>query len=438
MELLSSTYMEYLKSIKSSGKQFARITFLILKWQSGKVILINSGSFVIQCTCNLLQNVCDQILEAKDHHKNQLNTEFDELLRLAIALATSFPKDLAFLDFQHLKWCIHLLENETQQSKDHLTLSGILLAKTFRAKNGEDWIGMLLSNFQVADSIKLVFCPSSTLSDISFLSLLKGILQVYKPSSNEFTLCLIYHGIECTVREALFTKLCGICSKSSEASSRLLGFSTLAVWFQAFSRSLEEESLISANDIEMALDFIFDEWDDPIDAIPHMLRDTFLAILDIVKNDQRMLATILNRIKETEDSKKVKFDLLTHVISKMGASYLLTTYPSLVDDAFQTLESVPNPVRVVSFITGLLKSSFKEFNLRTKVVQQDLAAFYQDKWWTSKLTQSLLSEKHSVRKIVADSVLPALFKARSDAFEKLSQGISPLKFLILMTVPLTF
>jgi hypothetical protein len=385
--------------------------------------LNNSDGLVIQNACQLLQRAYNQNLQAKDDGKSQLNTDFDELLRICVALATSFPQDLVFLNPQNLQWCLYLLENETHTSKDHLTMSGIFLAQTLRAKKGEDWLGMLLSDFKIADSTKLVFPQSLSLPQLSFISLLKGILQAYPPSSVEFTYCLVYQGTDCTVREALFMKLCQICSESSEAICRLLGFTALAVWFQTLAKNSEHKSFASEKDIQVALNFIFDEWDDPIDAIPHILRDTFLAIIDIIKDNKDSMALITNRIQESEDSKKVKFDLLTHVITKMGVSYLLRVYPTFVDDAFQTLESVPNPVRVVSFITGFLKSCFKEFNPKNiGDAQEDVISFYHDKWWTSKLTQALLSEKHSVRKIMADSVLPAIFKARGDAFDKLSRG----------------
>jgi hypothetical protein len=200
-----------------------------------------------------------------------------------VALATNFPRELAFLQPDDFTWCLLLLSEEECFSKDHLTLAGILIAKMFYVKHAEDWIQMLLPDHMVLTPYKTIFNSPIALPNLSYISVLKGVLQVYGCEET------VYHysvkdaaGVEKSLREALFRKLCLICQESKDAVPRLLGFNALAAWFQSFSGSQDAAKFVTGETIQTALNFIFDEWDDPIDAIPHMVC-TFISCLKFSK-----------------------------------------------------------------------------------------------------------------------------------------------------------
>ncbi|KAJ1657479.1 hypothetical protein IWQ61_003137 [Dispira simplex] len=243
----------------------------------------------------------------------------------------------------------------------------------------------------------------------------------------------------------IFTYLCDVCDRCQDFQHRVLIFETLVSWVSRLKSSLQQ--LPSDGDIafptttpddsnslyvatqqllklatdpsttETLLCYVWNHWDDPVDAIQHKVRALFEGIMDI--GEQYLIPTVnedapcdnpfthqlLQRIISLGWQQKVKYSLLALVATRTGTLALFDADGSLLDSSLVHIHDPMIRPRVTELHLTLLKQGQSELSSSTKSsrVRTNWTAL-----WVHAYYRALTSPNSVTRKNTATLVLPTL------------------------------
>ncbi|KAJ1969680.1 hypothetical protein IWQ62_000471 [Dispira parvispora] len=241
----------------------------------------------------------------------------------------------------------------------------------------------------------------------------------------------------------IFTYLCDVFDSCQDFQHRVLIFETLVSWVSRLKASLQQLSgdIVSPattsddsdtlyiatqqlrklaadpSTTETLLRYVWNHWDDPVDAIQHKVRALFEGIMDIgehhlaqsadedAKSDNPFTHQLLQRIISLGWQQKVKYSLLALVATRTGTQALFDADGSLLDSSLAHIHDPMVRPRVTELHLSLLKQGQLEMSSTTK--PSTVRASWTE-LWAHAYYRALTSSNSVTRKNTATLVLPTL------------------------------
>ncbi|KAJ1552612.1 hypothetical protein HK405_010650, partial [Cladochytrium tenue] len=163
-------------------------------------------------------------------------------------------------------------------------------------------------------------------------------------------------------------RLTAVIERPAEPATRVAAFQTLAAWLEALRTTLEDGDGGGAAGIDVDVQAVlersfysvFSYWEDSVDSVQHKLRDVFVQVLAIINLRgsgasglshapflERMLATLI----QADWHRKVKYDLLAHMLGVIKPDDIIKAREDFLDICFSVLsESTSMRSRICAFI----------------------------------------------------------------------------------------
>ncbi|KAI9318499.1 putative death-receptor fusion protein-domain-containing protein [Dichotomocladium elegans] len=250
------------------------------------------------------------------------------------------------------------------------------------------------------------------------------------------------------LQEILFFSIDWFCSRPDlEAPSRVIAFESMATWLLACKsmiRSSDGDKRIMASvsaamkpeNTDRLVHYVWDHWDDPIDAIQHKVRAIFEAALEVLELKasffseqelhQQFLIRLLNNLMQMDAHRKVKYALLSIVVPKLGTNAFFKADPDFIWKCIRSMDSLVLSPQITAVILGLLYQRIEETipgvkfkGQNTKLVEKESTQAAILNWieiWATPVLRCLTSPSEVLRKNVSNFILPPLFNICGRAF----------------------
>ncbi|RUS30332.1 hypothetical protein BC938DRAFT_479538 [Jimgerdemannia flammicorona] len=264
----------------------------------------------------------------------------------------------------------------------------------------------------------------------------------------------------------LFTAIAHFCSQSNlDQQCKVVAFETMAIWLTTTRDLLQESndkrfgtpftngfvdtirSVLDENASDQVLGYVWNLWDDPVDAIQHKVcirtayrnlpvRSIFETLLEVVdirsqiedtrETYQMFLGKLLARLMRMDWHRKVKFALLSLLLPKIGTEPFLAAQPDLVWQTLQVHSSLVLAPRASSLLISFLEQRWQETksaggrspgNEDVKQSREEVIEAW-TQLWLSSLCRSLTSSSDVLRRNIVGHALQAIFKICPESFWK--------------------
>ncbi|KAJ3258573.1 hypothetical protein HK103_003533 [Boothiomyces macroporosus] len=205
---------------------------------------------------------------------------------------------------------------------------------------------------------------------------------------------------------SLYSTLNTLIVTHSESKVQTFGFQALSRWYQvAILKKFEPSQEI----IIQSLLLILEKWDDSA-VSQQKLREIFASMIDLVLSGNELLRFITEKLSKIYQ-KKVKYDLLTILATKVPSELLFELDPNLLKSTFQYLDRPSLNQSAAAFIVHVLKKLVQD--------RQDIKKF------SSLMIDSLVGKNAVIRKYTAERILPVYAKLDFEGLEMVATGIEP-------------
>ncbi|RUS20928.1 hypothetical protein BC937DRAFT_94012 [Endogone sp. FLAS-F59071] len=319
---------------------------------------------------------------------------------------------------------------------------------------------------------------SGWFDDAPMLSVVRGLLANLRkhvlltplPATLEFLRAdLISSRYPSNLHHFLFNSIIHFCSLSNlNPQVKIVAFETMAIWLSTTRDTLQESrdgqqtpltdefvdlirDVLNDEALDLVLGYVWNLWDDPVDAIQHKVRTIFETLLEVVDirsqiedtkaSYKAFLSKLLERLLQMDWHRKlataqVKFALLSLLLPKISTDQFLTAQPDLVWRTLQAHASLMLAPRASSLLIPFLTQRWQETvpeevkkskndregagNTETGDESQKREKAI-DSWiqlWLSPLCRSLTSSSEVTRKNIAGHTLQPIFKICPESFWK--------------------
>ncbi|KAJ1916512.1 hypothetical protein IWQ60_008078 [Tieghemiomyces parasiticus] len=233
---------------------------------------------------------------------------------------------------------------------------------------------------------------------------------------------------------ALFDFLCAVANACHDFQDRVLIFESLALWIGRIRECLSQKAPhLVAEDVaavrayatrpaltETVLKYVWDHWDDPVDAIQHKVRAMFDGMLELsrLEGDESPASftrRLLDRVLALRWEQKVKYPLLASVARRLGPTALFTAEPGVLTLSLTGVHDTILRTRVTELHGALLQGL-------TPVLRADVDGTARANWrsvWCRAYGDALLGPQPLTRKNVSGLLLPTLLRTFPEAVPEL-------------------
>ncbi|KAJ3047584.1 hypothetical protein HK097_011408 [Rhizophlyctis rosea] len=363
--------------------------------------------------------------------KLHLAQKFDscnDLLKVTVGLVTKFPGAIR-VDNSSSKSQAHSLETllaigfqicfSSDFMPENQFMAGILIGTLLNYIPLVDWASALFGG--PISNVKFFDIPAEwdTSCQYSYaaLAVYRGLMSTMQVETLA-SMCRVDSNasIRIPLLSWMYSRITAICDTSTDSNTRVLAFQTLATWLAIVGEGLEKGSaevkahmldLVPTDVCQRIFAYVFDGWEDPIDTIQHKLKDVFQGLLDLfrlispdIANEQLQLN--LNSLLKADWHRKVKYDLLSIILSRITPDEVLRLRPDFLLVCFDVMRNPMMASRIAAFIMKFFKEAFS---------QTKGASTSDNRWWLEPVVKALTSENHVVRRYVSEVILVSLMKA---------------------------
>ncbi|KAJ3029238.1 hypothetical protein HDV00_009693 [Rhizophlyctis rosea] len=300
-------------------------------------------------------------------------------------------------------------------------LAGILIGSLLDHIPSSSWLLVLfgdpsMSNLSTTITADLP-ADWQTSSDHTYgaLSLYRGILStVSGPTLVDMSYTEPSSSTKTPLLSWMYTRITRACDFSTDANTRVLALQTLATWLSVMCAGLKGAegdgglvTLVPTEVCQRLFGYVFDGWEDPIDTIQHKLKDVFQALLDLFEVMTEEVASgeleiCLDSLLKADWHRKVKYDLLSAILTRIPPSEVLRLRPDFLLICFDVMRNPMMASRVSAFITKFFKEALSNVKDLTVV---------DNSWWLKPMVGALTNENHVVRRYVSEVILTSLLKS---------------------------
>ncbi|ORZ21579.1 putative death-receptor fusion protein-domain-containing protein [Absidia repens] len=236
---------------------------------------------------------------------------------------------------------------------------------------------------------------------------------------------------------------------NGDSQSKVIAFDAMATWLlelknmmmaneQENKGAFESASILSSENADKLIHYVWNYWDDPIDSLQHRVRSIFellLAILDIkaayFKQEEEHRAYLLNLLKNLlmmDWHRKVKYALMTMLVVKLGTDVFFEMETDLVWKCLRAMDSLSLSSQIGGFILELLyqriletvpdskPSKGRHIKLTVKDEDTEVLANRWIELWAVPMLRCLTSSSDILRQNASGFILQPLFKTSVDSF----------------------
>ncbi|CAO3590067.1 unnamed protein product [Absidia cylindrospora] len=236
---------------------------------------------------------------------------------------------------------------------------------------------------------------------------------------------------------------------NGDSQSKVIAFDAMSTWLlelknmmvaneQENKDAFESASILSNENADKLIHYVWNYWDDPIDSLQHRVRSIFellLAILDIkatyFKQGEDHRAYLLNLLKNLlmmDWHRKVKYALMTMLVVKLGTDVFFEMESDLVWKCLRAMDSLSLSSQIGGFILELLYQRILETvpdskpskgrHIKLTVTNEDTEVLA-NRWielWAVPMLRCLTSSSDILRQNASGFILQPLFKTSVDSF----------------------
>ncbi|KAI8609724.1 hypothetical protein BC830DRAFT_811532 [Chytriomyces sp. MP71] len=225
----------------------------------------------------------------------------------------------------------------------------------------------------------------------------------------------------------LYSLIIQVIDTSSDAPTRILAFKTLASWMCVLRDAVKSEVPLPSQEFVMnavlkqCFDFVFTFWEDPVDSMMHKLKDVFGFMLEIVKllrdgkeadgDPASFLRDIVDSLLNADWLRKVKYDLLAHLLTVVSPYEILSLRADFLTLCFDAMNTVSISSRISAFLIRFFAALFDD----TAVCLDHL----QSAIWINPLCHALTHPSVALRSALSESFLSTVFSGKRTHFQLL-------------------
>ncbi|KAG0183361.1 hypothetical protein DFQ28_008852 [Apophysomyces sp. BC1034] len=252
------------------------------------------------------------------------------------------------------------------------------------------------------------------------------------------------------LHQTLFYSINLFCSRPElDSQSKVIAFDSMAMWLLETknmmlsctedARMMDElNTVLKQDNIDRLVCYVWDYWDDPVDALQHKVRSIFELVLTLLevranfyntKEDyQEFLLALLKELIRMDWHRKVKYSLLNILVAKLGTDSFLQVEPEFIWKCLRQMDSLILSPQITALLLAFLYrrveetipgySPFKGQNAKLKA-KDDNAQLTIDKWielWTMPILKCMTSSSDLLRRNASGFILQPLFKICSQSF----------------------
>ncbi|KAJ3119162.1 hypothetical protein HK100_000448, partial [Physocladia obscura] len=235
---------------------------------------------------------------------------------------------------------------------------------------------------------------------------------------------------EKSLLSVMYEKFVFVLETTSDSPTRVFGFQCIASWMIVLRDHLKSTSLPPVGvDIrtvfKQSFNYVFTFWEDPVDSTQHKLKDIFTALLEIISDfknngvedgnlsefeaERSFLFEIVDNLLKADWLRKVKYDLLAHLLSVITPSELLNLRPDFLTVCFDVMSNLSMSSRICAFLARFFHSLFSG----TPPTDPEI--------WLTPFCYALTHPSPNVRRAVSENLLSVVFKDRKPHFELILQ-----------------
>ncbi|KAI9340298.1 putative death-receptor fusion protein-domain-containing protein [Obelidium mucronatum] len=348
------------------------------------------------------------------------------LLRQSIQITFSDPK-IYFRDCQFMAGIVTGWVLEIVFGADRSWLGFVLLDTPSVTKDDE------MGGSQVLSLLKDTVLSSSSNVDgfYSLLCFYRGILTTVGPIST--TIQLDNSGT--SLLSEVYQRIMNIIDKASDSATRVLAFQTLATWMKvlkdSFAKGYPAPTGIDTIQIfKASFELVFTFWEDPVDTTQHKLKDVFIAMLEILRFFQQQqqqqshphgsvfnsnaassfLLEIVDKLLKADWLRKVKYDLLAHLLAVIHPDEILKLRPDFLTVCFDVMSNLSMSSRICAFLIRFFSTLFDK-NVTPTLTSCLL--------WINPFCYALSHPSANLRRAFSENLLGFVFKDKKPYFDVL-------------------
>ncbi|KAI8366706.1 putative death-receptor fusion protein-domain-containing protein [Radiomyces spectabilis] len=481
--------------------QKALTIYATLDFDIGKQLIMQNFKATLQFLVRGLQSSCQQLHNARTDTETMLtSTTIDQLMNdiqyLAKTLLALLSRSHEMTQTMFAKFTLTYTEDDEDVKllvamvrilldicshtgtyvKECCQVAGMALGSVINAVQDDrfarDWaLGWFfaqgVSSLPACVHLRQVFglTPPSALvgmkgwqdRDVPMLAIFRGILsglrrEVLLSSDlpEEFRPVSWLETVPKSLYEAIFISLDLICSRSDlEAQTKVMAFESLGMWLLETTTILSNSKgntdvmnqvsdVLTIDNVGQMIHYVWDHWDDPIDAIQHKVRTIFeltLQTLEIKadfykeqKEYDAFLSGLLKNLMMMDWHRKVKYALLNILVPKIGTDAFLQAEPDLIWKCLCAMDSLVLSPQITSLILtflyrrveetipGYKGSKFHNTKLKAKDASSQLAIGQWIDLWVMPALRCLTSTSEVLRRNASGFILQPLFKLCPESF----------------------
>ncbi|KAJ3211166.1 hypothetical protein HDU82_006586 [Entophlyctis luteolus] len=355
---------------------FCSICFSMVEWSYGHPILMESLELSFLTLCSLLSTVTGSMTVKDDALRTSQRVKAcTELLRTALSFFAKLGSGLngqnmrSLLDGASAQEAMKALLDQSVRItfsdseafvRDCRFVSGIVLAWILELRSNElrDWVQVVFFGDQYMDSFKELVNLSKLVTvgseDIGkFYPLLCFIHGVLSTVGGQAAL-VVDHTAKKSLLSTTYERVASTVPNITDPSTRIMTFQTLSVWMTSLRDALRMNYKIVGINVAVVFkelfDFVFTFWEDPVDATQHKLKDIFCVILEITSDlkekgdlefstERSFVYEIVTNLLAVDWSRKVKYDLLAHVLVVVRPFEILNLKSDFLFACFEMLRA---------------------------------------------------------------------------------------------------
>ncbi|KNC99997.1 uncharacterized protein SPPG_04346, partial [Spizellomyces punctatus DAOM BR117] len=269
--------------------------------------------------------------------------------------------------------------------------------------------------------------------DFSALCIYRGLLINF--AGEKCLTKVAFAGEHPTLIGLLYKQIIDICDRATESGIRVLAFQTLATWLSNVEQILKSRKtlpltliqstveLVRAPVIEKLFGYVFDQWEDPIDTVQHKLKDLFVGLLDVLHVQYVDIDTdlhvqmMINGLLKADWHRKVKYDLLSLMLSKVRPQALLRLRADFLEHCFAVMTNIMLASRISAFINRFIKEALSDIGV------EDESSAQANEFWVNPVCIALTSESLVIRKICSENMIHIILKEKHCSFQLLMNAL---------------
>ncbi|KAJ3019217.1 hypothetical protein HKX48_002293 [Thoreauomyces humboldtii] len=224
--------------------------------------------------------------------------------------------------------------------------------------------------------------------------------------------------------EIVATHTLAVADEATDVPTRILSFQVLIAWLSCISKLLRPSantnvtpdraeavrSLLEPNVIGRLFAFVVGGWEDDVESMQLKLKDLLLLLLDVlyaayssVEVEERV-KQILTTLLAADWHRKMKYDLMSLMLSRVQPRTILALCPEFLDISFDAMTISMLASRISAFVNKFLQSAF------TSTRKEDADSSDVNAYWVDPVSRALMSDSQVLRKVCSENMINFILK----------------------------